>query len=90
MRSQQRHLGMPNGFAYGGWMHARTNVGRVDKTGTCGGADYSDNQTVGSKIKVDGRQKKKKLNITKYIYLHIKYNELEYIYIYIQKIRICF
>lgn len=55
MRSQQRHLGMPNGFAYGGWMHARTNVGRVDKTGTCGGADYSDNQTVGSKIKVDGR-----------------------------------
>lgn len=59
MRAQPRHLGMTSSFPYGGQMHARTSVGRVEKTRTRSGADGGDNQTVGSTINADGRWKRK-------------------------------
>lgn len=62
MRLQYRSIGMLGGLSHGGWLHARTNMVRVEKGRACRGADGSSNRDNGGPINVNGHWKRKSDN----------------------------
>lgn len=62
MRLQYRSIGMLGGLSHGGWLHARTNMVRVEKGRACSGADGSSNRDNGGPINVNGHWKRKSDN----------------------------